>query len=71
MTLESYLLENTPNYDPRVVIYEHNCFIRLATGETTDQDMVAPDLLPHPPQASRARYLSLNLVLGLVTFCCG
>ena len=23
---------NTPYYDPRVVIYERKCFIRLATG---------------------------------------
>ena len=27
-----------------------------STGEATDQDMLAPDLLPHPPQTSRARY---------------
>ena len=26
-------LENTPYYDPRVVIYERKMFIRLATGE--------------------------------------
>ena len=24
-------MENTPYYDPRVVIYEHKMFIRLAT----------------------------------------
>ena len=23
-----------------------------STGEATDQDMLAPDLLPHPPQTS-------------------
>ena len=26
-----------------------------STGEATDQDMLAPDLLPHPPQTSLAR----------------
>ena len=26
-----------------------------STGEATDQDMLAPDLLPHPPQTSQAR----------------
>ena len=30
-------------YDSRVVIYEHKMFIRLATGEVTDQDKLAPD----------------------------
>ena len=32
MTLESYLTGKYPYYDPRVVIYEHKMFIRLATG---------------------------------------
>ena len=28
------------NYNSRVVIYKHKMFIRLATGEATDQDMM-------------------------------
>ena len=28
---------NAPYYDPRVVIYKHKCFIRLATGLTPNQ----------------------------------
>ena len=40
-----------------------------STGEATDQDMLAPDLLPHPPQTSQARKC-LNLDLGLFTSCC-
>ena len=36
MTLESYLTENTPYYDPRVVIYERKMFIRLTTGRGQD-----------------------------------
>ena len=26
-----------------------------STGKATDQEMLAPDLLPHPPQTSQAR----------------
>ena len=33
MTLESYLIENCPYYDFRVVIYADKMFIRLATGQ--------------------------------------
>ena len=32
MTLELYWLENSPYYDPRVVIYTRQMFIRLANG---------------------------------------
>ena len=30
-------------YDSRVVNYDHRGFIRLATGEANDQDILAPD----------------------------
>ena len=35
--------------------YEHNRDNMGSIGEATDQDMLAPDLLPHPPQTSWAR----------------
>ena len=31
--LESHRLQICPYYDPRVVIYDHKMFIRLATGK--------------------------------------
>ena len=37
-------------------------------GEVTDRGMLAPDLLPHPPQTSWVKK-GLNPALGLATFC--
>ena len=40
------------------------------TGEATDQDILAPELLPHPPKTSPGK-VGLNLALDMVTSCCG
>ena len=55
-----------PFYNPLQRSYLIDIFTMSNTGKATDQDMLAPDLLPNPPQTSQAGRFKPHLV----TSCC-